>query len=99
MNINNIDNRQNLLNQIDQALERMIQKGDDKTLSFLSLQSKRKAIANGVEYKITNIAPELIGGFGAMIATVNVWHGGRYAGDNVIQKGIEQGEKFKEENK
>ncbi|HHU98059.1 MAG TPA: hypothetical protein GXX67_12505 [Petrimonas sp.] len=83
------------IKKINLALNRMRQKGYGNHPAYKNLKRKRNAIANGAEYKIHNVAPELIGGFGALVCSLNPYWGGKYAGDDVVKKGIERGRSFK----
>jgi hypothetical protein len=77
----------------------MRKKGYEGHPAYENLKRKRNAIANGAKYKIHNVAPELIAGFGALIGSLNPFWGGKYAGDDVIKKGIERRKKWKDEEK
>lgn len=83
------------INKINLALNRMQEKGYENHPAYHDLKRERDAIANGAEYKIHNVAPELIAGFGALVCSLNPYWGGKYAGDDVVKKGIERGRSFK----
>jgi len=93
-----MENDSNILNKIDRALERMIERGYGTHPSFLSLKSKRDAIASGCKYTVIDVTTELIGGFGAAICALNAFRDGRYAGDDAIDHGVNRGTLFKENN-
>ena len=89
---NKCKEREKAIKKIDAALKRMRERGcHEKHPSYRKLEAKRDAIAGGASYKEADATPSLcalIAGFGAAICTLNVFWGGRYAGNDAISKAI-----------
>ena len=63
--------RQKLIERMDIALQKMIDKGYQYHHSYYSLQAKRDAIANGVNYKLIDVTEEVIGKCGELFSRIS----------------------------
>lgn len=66
-----MNNREETLRKIDAGLTEMQRNGHQDTIHYQNLQGKREAVAKGLPYRSTEMAPALIAGFGAMIPSIN----------------------------
>lgn len=80
-------NKQDILYKLNNALERMEQKGFVETEGYKKLKMKRDAILDGVDYEIRDVTLECIAAVGALICSNNIWWGGRhYSNEELIKK-------------
>ena len=75
------EDRTERLKSIDEALERMRKRGDDKHPKFRyyyeNLKAKRDVVANGAPYTVYNITPYLVRAIGAQIPNCNIGKDGQ----------------------